>query len=83
MAAYQLVNKQMFIILSTILPKNNMLSKYIKHPSSSLKIEIDMLADNLDLEEDIVHPIQEKWLLNGHKNNLEILKEYKLLSRHL
>jgi hypothetical protein len=72
MVVYQPVNKQMFIILSTILPKNNMLSKYIKLLSSYLKIEIDMLVDNLDSEEDIVHQIQEKWLLNGHKNNLEI-----------
>ncbi len=31
-----------------------------------------MSAVNSDLEEGIVHLIQEKWLLNGHKNNSEI-----------
>ncbi len=43
--------------------------KYIKLQFQSLKIEIDMSVANLGSEEDIVHPIQEKWLLNGHKNN--------------
>ncbi len=38
-----------------------MQSKYIKHQFQSLKTEKDMSKANLDLEEDTVRQILEKW----------------------
>ena len=59
----------MSIIQSIIPPKRNTLLKFTKLPSLYLKIEIDTSVDSLDLEEDIVHQIPEKWWLNGLKNS--------------
>jgi hypothetical protein len=69
MDVFRLVNKPMSIIQSIMLQEKSMLLKSTKHPFSYLKIEIDMSVDNSDSEEDIVHQIQGKWLLNGLKNN--------------
>lgn len=58
--------------------RNNMLLKSIKLPSSYSKTEIDTSVESLDSEEDIVHQIPERWLLNGLKKSLETLRESKV-----
>jgi hypothetical protein len=69
MDVFRLVNKPMSTIQSIMPQEKSMRLKSTKHPFSYLKTEIDTSVDNSDLEEDIVHPIQEKWSLNGLKNN--------------
>lgn len=49
-----------------------MLSKSIKLLSLYSKTEIDTSVESSDSEEDIVHLILERWLLNGLKKSLEI-----------
>ncbi len=64
-------NKPMFITQSIMSLENNMPLKYIKLLFWYSRIETDTSVASLDLEEDIVLQIPEKWWLNGRKRSSE------------
>ena len=69
MDVFQQGRKLMFIMQLTTPLKSSMPSKFIRLPSLSLKIEIDMSKDSSGLEEVIAQAIPEKWFQCGLKNS--------------